>query len=106
MSNNLDVRYEQVSDTDTERVTRLWGNTIVREGHDDFQNSFYAMLFTQGYRTVTTKKRINEVINSMGWWLNQVKGEWFLYHTKSGNEYPFSEGCKVYVNGLFVDGRL
>lgn len=59
-----------------------------------------------GFRTVTTKARINEYL-PQGMALYQERGIWYL---SLGDPYPFSEGCKrlVFADGMMVkpDGEV
>jgi len=70
-------------------------NLIVVRFHNTDIVKFYANgvteLYTGGYRTVTTKERINQFINGR---LYQKDGQWFIYHCL-GYERQFVEGMEA-----------
>lgn len=51
-------------------------------------------LHTGGWRSVTTKARINEWIPG-AWRVAQTKGQWGLWNTETKEERPFVEGMKL-----------
>jgi len=58
-------------------------------------------LYTGGYRTNTTKSRLNAILGTMsdGFYICQSKGKWELW--KGGYFYDnFTEGCMFTLRGL------
>lgn len=55
-----------------------------------------------GWKTVTTRDRIDEVINRIGWRLASDKRVWYVWHgggwQKEGR-LPFEDGCILYPDG-------
>jgi hypothetical protein len=52
-------------------------------------------LRTGGYRTVTTKARINTIILPLGFRVAQHKFEWTLWNWQTHEEEPFFEGIRI-----------
>lgn len=93
--------YLEVSDSDPLRgfIGVRLHNTFVVKFWPDGQ----VTLHTGGYRTTTTKERINQFVRGRVW---QAKGEWW-YHESPVNERPFSDmSPKIYreQSRLFVEG--
>jgi len=72
----------------------LWGTKIVSiTDEQGFQ------VFTGGYRSVTTKSRINGILHMLGYnyRIFQKNGEWFVRRA-DGFTFEFSEGCTITKN--------
>lgn len=48
-----------------------------------------------GWRTTTTKSRINAALNGTGWRVWQDGGEWFIGKVSENVKYTFSDGMEV-----------
>lgn len=48
-----------------------------------------------GWRTNTTKSRINAALNGTGWRVWQDDGEWFIGKVSENVKYTFSDGMEV-----------
>ena len=50
-----------------------------------------------GFRTNTTKSRINAVLDALktDWRIQQIKGQWFLCDLRLGNLFLFKDGVSV-----------
>lgn len=61
-------------------------------------------LYTGGWRTVTTKARMNEFLS--GWSIGQSKGQWFLYGSYTGNDplCLYEDGMVLHSDGTFEGG--
>jgi hypothetical protein len=54
-----------------------------------------------GWKTVTTKLRINQAFNQYGldFGLYQARGEWFVWHRPSGRKVAFRDGMTFAADG-------
>ena len=64
----------------------------------DFKNDRTIVLNTNGWKTVTTKRHMNDALPN-GFVVSQVKGQWFL------NVYDYATGNKL-AKILFEDGLV
>jgi len=58
------------------------------------------VLNSGGWRTVTTKARMNDYLPS-GWYVWQERGQWFLRHGgwQGGKDWPFADGITIHSDG-------
>jgi hypothetical protein len=90
LANNTVVRRTEegelairLHETDVVTFTRL-GITILNSG---------------GWKTVTTKDRINEALSGTGWRLSQERGQWYVgYADSAANRHVFADGMKICAN--------
>ncbi len=66
---------------------RLHGTIIVRFHRDAVE------LNSGGYRTVTTKSRMNSLLNRYA--VYQRRGDWFVMDRSTGTDYPFDDGMSL-----------
>ena len=74
------------------------GNIHIRYQDTDvviFKADGTIVLNSGGWRTATTKSRINAAINAYGWYLYQEKGEWYIQNKNSDARYTFTDGMEV-----------
>jgi hypothetical protein len=73
-------------------VVKLYGKTIAEVGSD------YIKLFDGGYRSATTKSRLNAILSVHGCNFDgvfQKKGEWFFHDSARSIDLPFENGMVV-----------
>jgi len=73
-------------------VVKLYGNTIAEVGDTVIK------LFDGGYRSATTKSRLNAILNVHGCNFDgvfQKKGEWFFHDSARSMDIPFESGMVV-----------
>lgn len=83
------------------------GDSIHLKLHDTYIITWYAdgriVLNSGGWRTVTTKSRINEFLGrESSWGIFQKNFEWFLSCSDASNPIqilPFEDGVTIYPNG-------
>ena len=63
------------------------------------EQGWKATLRKNGWQTPTTKKAINEVIQSMGWTLYQEEYRWFVWHRETNTSYRFVDDMAVFGDG-------
>lgn len=73
---------------------RLYSTDVVT-----FRPDGSAVLDTGGWRTVTTKDRINSA--TTGWNVYSVRGEWRAACQANGADVPFAEGMTVWPDGRY-----
>lgn len=54
-------------------------------------------LNTDGYRTNTTKERLNGVLSRMGWQIRQRKGKWYVYNSQTEENVLFYDGMQFRI---------
>lgn len=54
-------------------------------------------LHSGGYRTVTTKERLNGVLARMGYQIRQRKGEWYVYNSQTEERVLFTDGMQFRI---------
>ena len=54
-------------------------------------------LNTDGYRTNTTKERLNGVLSRMGWQIRQHKGEWYVRNSQTEETILFYDGMQFRI---------
>lgn len=59
-----------------------------------FNDSGHIILSTGGYRTVTTKDRLNRVVRAHGWSIFCKAREWFVSH-RTGATFEFEDGFTI-----------
>ncbi len=59
-------------------------------------------LFSRGWRTNTTKNRLNKVLPNR-WILYQGKNHWWLYNHDTNETVPFVEGWVIWSDGRPTD---
>jgi len=78
------------------------GDSIHLKLHDTYIMTWYAdgriELNSGGWRTVTTKARMNEYLED-GWGISQVKGQWYLTRYHNGKH----EDVCLYDDGLVIN---
>ena len=73
-------------------VVKLFGNKIAEVGPT------FIKLYDGGYRSVTTKSRLNAILNVHGCNFDgvfQKKGEWFFHDSYRSIDLPFENGMEV-----------
>ena len=73
-------------------VVKLHGNKIAEVGPT------FIKLYDGGWRTVTTKSRLNAILNVHGCNFDgvfQKKGEWFFHDSYRSIDFPFENGMEV-----------
>jgi hypothetical protein len=73
---------------------------IVRVYYGKDIDSFNVVLFSGGWRTRTTKRRINQVFAAIGaqWRIVQEKGNWYVISNEFDNiRIPFVDGMNLLV---------
>lgn len=73
---------------------RLHATNVVRYYPANIQNANAVVLYSGGYRTPTTKSRINEFCPE-GFYVWQERGNWYLGSYLRGVRYPFAEGITI-----------
>ena len=79
-------------------------NTIVLNGTMRLYKTMIATwgdglltLNSGGYRTVTTKERLNGVLSRMGYQIRQRKGEWSVYNSQTEESILFYDGMQFRI---------
>ena len=76
------------------------GESIAVRLHETDVITFHSdgriVLNSGGWRTVTTKQRINSYLD--GWWLYQEKGEWYLTDSWDSKGFVFADGLTIGPN--------
>ena len=54
-------------------------------------------LNTDGYRTNTTKERLNGVLERLGWRISQRKGDWFVFNSQTEESVLFYDGMQFRI---------
>lgn len=96
-------------ENNTVEYLRPNGNRVIRLHKTDIVEFFpdKIVLATGGWRTVTTKDRINKAIQPRGWYVSQRNSLWFV-RKNNEVEWPFVEGMALLddgtVEGSEVDG--
>jgi hypothetical protein len=83
---------EVVVESDGISVVYLYGNRIAEIGDD------FIKLFDGGYRSATTKSRLNAILSVYGCNFDgvfQKKGEWFFHDSYRSIDLPFENGMEV-----------
>jgi hypothetical protein len=83
---------EVTVDSDGMSNVYLYGKRIAEIGDD------YIKLFDGGYRSATTKSRLNAILNVHGCNFDgvfQKKGEWFFHDSARSMDIPFESGMVV-----------
>lgn len=89
----------------------FWGNgyfkqdnTIVLNGTMQLYRTTIALwcdglltLHSGGYRTVTTKERLNGVLARMGYQIRQRKGQWYVYNSQTEESVLFTDGIQFRI---------
>lgn len=77
-------------------------NTMVHNGIMTLHRTIIAKqangvltLDTDGYRTNTTKERMNGVLDSLGWKVFQKKGIWYLYNSQTEESIEFVDNIQL-----------
>lgn len=77
-------------------------NTTVLNGTMTLHNTMIAVLGdgiltlnSGGYRTNTTKERLNGVLNRLGYQIRQRKGEWSIYNSQTEESFLFVDGIQL-----------
>ena len=73
-------------------IVKLYGNTIAEVGDT------FIRLYDGGWRTATTKSRLNAILNVHGRDFDSVfqkKGEWFFHDSARSIDLPFENGMEV-----------
>lgn len=81
-------------------TTATWHgeDAVVIQFHDTIValvTSDGVQMFTEGYRTRTTQKRLDWCLLPLGFRLTQVRGTWKVYSIKTGAYRDFFEGMIV-----------
>lgn len=72
-------------------IVQQYHETIVtREGID--AQGKYVQCFNGGWQTNTTKRRINDRLEFVGWAIFQKAGAWYVWNQETGESVPFKEG--------------
>jgi GrpB-like predicted nucleotidyltransferase (UPF0157 family) len=68
-----------------ETVIRYHWTDILTVYASDLTNDVYVQICTNGWRTATTKRRINDMLRMMGVkaYIYQQRGDWYLVYTDS-----------------------
>ncbi len=86
-----------------DRVIRLHNTDIVT-----FKPNGKIILNSEGYKTVTTKDRMNDVLNQKGFSIYQLKGIWYVSHRQEAlykvNSVPYYDG--IVIPDCFKDDKL
>ncbi len=85
----------------TIRYTNTHGETVIRFHNTDvlvMHDNGGFELNSGGYRTTTTKERINNYIPG-GWGIYSDKGVWYLTNRTKGKTVPFDDGITVGPRG-------
>jgi hypothetical protein len=83
---------EVVIESDGISVVYLYGKRIAEIGSD------FIRLFDGGYRSATTKSRLNAILNAHGCNFDSVfqkKGEWFFHDSARSVDMPFFNGLTI-----------
>lgn len=79
-------------------------NTIVLNGTMTLHRTMIAVwgdgvltLNSGGYRTLTTKERLNGVLSRMGYQIRQRKGEWIVYNSQTEENVLFYDGMQFRI---------
>lgn len=83
---------EVVVESDGISVVYLYNKRIAEIGAD------YIKLYDGGYRSATTKSRLNAILNVHGCNFDgvfQKKGEWFFHDSYRSIDLPFENGMEV-----------
>lgn len=79
-------------------------NTIVLNGTMQLYKTMIALwcdglltLHSGGYRTKTTKERLNGVLKRLGWQIIQRKGEWFIFNSQTEESILFYDGIQFRI---------
>lgn len=92
-------------ENNTVEYLRPNGNRVIRLHKTDIVEFFpeKIVLRTGGWKTVTTKDRINKAIQSRGWYVSQRDSLWFVKRRDCDDDYPFVEGMVLFDDGK-IDG--
>lgn len=78
---------------------KLHGNTIIRIVPGD-----YYFLYTAGWPTVTTKRRLNELTPAQIYQHNHI---WYIWHSREEQAVPFHEGMVIdSIGRIFSNGDI
>jgi hypothetical protein len=55
---------------------------------------------TKGWRSKTTKDRLNQFLHCRGVQITQKKGEWYLHG--SNGDFPYKDGVEVHTDGYVI----
>lgn len=79
-------------------------NTIVLNGTMTLYRTMIAVwgdgvltLDCKGYRSKTTKERLNGVLERMGYQIRQRKGEWYVYNSQTEENVLFYDGMQFHI---------
>ena len=85
------------------------GDSIHLKLHDTYIITWYqdgrTELNSGGWRTVTTKARLNEHLS--GHYISQVKGQWYVCRYQNGKHEDvcmFEDGVTIHADGTITDG--
>lgn len=70
----------------------LYGHTIVEFGREGGVE-----LWGRGWRTATTKDRMNKVL-PVPWQVYQRRGKWYVRNYRTNVEQPFVDGMSIFVS--------
>jgi hypothetical protein len=82
----------EVVNKDGVSIVKLYGKTIAEVG------ATWICLYDGGYRSVTTKSRLNAILNAHGCNFDSVfqkKGEWFFHDSARSVDMPFFNGLTI-----------
>jgi hypothetical protein len=82
----------EVTNEDGVSIVKLHGNKIAEVGDT------FIKLYDGGWRTVTTKSRLNAILSVHGCNFDgvfQKKGEWFFHDSARSMSIPFESGMEV-----------
>ena len=65
-------------------------STIIASHSDRFLS-----LNSGGYRTNTTKERLNGVLHRLGFVIKSKQGEWSIYNSQNGESFLFVDGIQL-----------
>ena len=102
----------RVFDHNTFVYTVREGETRYRLHHTDIvvvEEGVSITLFTGGWRTVTTKDRINKILSAVfrgrEFWVTQHKGKWWLCQFGGAKDIEFFEGISITLDGYKVSAE-
>jgi hypothetical protein len=82
----------EVINEDGVSIVKLYGNKIAEVGDT------WLRIYDGGYRSNTTKSRLNAILNVHGCNFDgvfQKKGEWFFHDSARSMDIPFESGMEV-----------
>lgn len=91
VGNNTVARFRRVGHDDPQAIEVKYHDTIVAVLYDDER----VQMWTGGFRTKSTKTRLDWVLLPLGYRLTQIGRTWKVYSINTGSYRDFSEGMVV-----------